>query len=963
MSTPIQQSLTDFTRYCRQHLRGDEKGEAQIFLDRFFTALGYLDGLKGAGAACEFRIKNEARRGTSFADLVWKPRVLIEMKKAGEKLELHYQQAFGYWTQLVPDRPKYVILCNFDEFWIYDFDINIYEPLDNILLDRLPDHSEAFGFLLPAPEKPIFSLNRKDVTKEATFQIAGAYKSMLQRRVPKNEALRYSLQCVVAMFAEDADLLPDLLFSRLIKECLDTKASSYDLVGGLFREMNTPNRTPAGRYKDVDYFNGGIFQTTYSFELTDYELNCLWGAANYEWANVNPAIFGSIFEAVMERDARHVFGAHYTSEQDIKKVVGPVITQPWLRRIEAAETLDDYYALLRELRQFRVLDPACGSGNFLFIAYREMKLLEKNLLARIRAASTSRDDTKRLQQFLLDEPYVSIRQFYGIDKNEYAVELAKVTLAIAKELVAKEAFDNRDAALPLDNLDGNIVCADALFIDWPACEAIIGNPPYQSKNKMQQEFGIEYLNQLHNAYPGVNGRADFCVYWFYLAHQHLSEGQYAGLVGTNTIRQNNSRESSLDYIVQNGGTIVEAVSSQDWSGEAAVYVSIVNWKKGEEPGMKVLFTENADHSLTRHEMPYINSSLSLQIDTTAARILTCNTKPKVVFQGQTHGHEGFLLEKKVAQQLLQKHPDYAEVLRPFLTGDELLSNLGGQPGRFVVDFSGKDLIEAVAYKEIFKIIEAKVLPKKKEKAEKQQAENAAALANNPKAKVNKHHINFYNSWWKLAYGREEMLAAIAKIPRYISCAQVTKRPIFEFISSKINPNAALIVFTFPDDYSFGIIQSGLHAQWFKEKCSTMKGDARYTTDSVWDTFPWPQSPTLPQVQAVAHASQALRTLRHDYMTKGHMSLRDLYRTLDKPGKNPLRDAQESLDRAVLAAYGWAEVPPSDVNAMLTRLLALNLELAGKEVNGEAVQAPGIPASVPMGERTGLVSGDCVRWVE
>jgi SAM-dependent methyltransferase len=958
MSATLRQSLSEFVSYCQKHLKGDEKGEAQIFLDRLFTAFGYAEGLKGAGAALEFRIQKENQRGTNFADLVWKPRVLFEMKKSGEKLEIHYQQAFGYWTRLVPDRPQYVVLCNFDEFWIYDFDVNIYEPLDKIPLERLPDHAEAFGFLLPSQEKPIFSLNRKDVTRDAAFQIAHTYKSLLQRKVDKTDALRFCLQCVVAMFAEDAELLPGLIFSKLVKECLDSKASSYELIGGLFREMNTPNRTPAGRYKDVEYFNGGIFQTVAPLELSDYELNCLWNATQYEWSNVNPAIFGSIFEAGMEKDARHILGAHYTSEQDIKKVVLPVITDPWLRRIEVAETLDDLYDLLRELRQFRVLDPACGSGNFLFIAYKEMKLLEQNMLARLRAASTSRDEAKRLSQFLQDEPYVSIRQFYGIDINEYAVELAKVTLMIAKELHVREAFDNKDAALPLDNLDANIVCADALFTDWPECEAIVGNPPYQSKNKMQQEFGVEYLNKLRTTYPDVNGRADFCVYWFWLAHRHLREGQYAGLVGTNTVRQNNSRESSLDYIVQNGGAIVNAVSSQDWSGEAAVYVSIVTWKKGDEPGPKILFTENPDKTLTRHELPHINSSLSLQVDVTSAKVLICNTQPKRVFQGQTHGHEGFLLPAKEAAAILQKHPHYAEVLRPFLIGDEMLSNFRAQPERFVIDFSGKDVIEAAAFKEVFKIIENKVFPDKKAKAEKQEAENREVLENNPKAKVNKHHINFFNSWWKLAYGREEMLAAIAKTSRFVAGGQVVKRPIFEFISSKINPNAQLIVFAFEDDYSFGVIQSSLHTQWFREKCSTLKGDFRYTTDSVWDTFPWPQSPTLAQVQAVAQAAKSLRALRRDYMEKGHLSLRDLYRTLDKPGKNPLRDAHTALDRAVLAAYGWADVQPDDVTEILTRLLALNLELAEKEANKEPVQAPGLPASANAGA---FVSEDCVEW--
>jgi type II restriction/modification system DNA methylase subunit YeeA len=560
----LQQSLADFTRYCRQHLRGDEKGEAQIFLDRLFTAFGFSEGLKGAGATCEFRIKNETRRATSFADLVWKPRVLVEMKKSGEKLELHYQQAFSYWQQLVPNRPRYVVLCNFDEFWIYDFDVNIYEPLDKVLLDQLADHSEAFGFLLPREENPIFSVNRSDVTKKAAEQVAGVYESMLRRRIPEEEALRFCLQCVVAMFAEDADLLPDLLFTKMVKDSLSGQASAYDAIGGLFREMNTPGQTPAGRFKDTPYFNGGIFDRVQPLELNEYELNCLENAASFEWQNVSPAIFGSIFEAGIEntkKGLRHNLGAHYTYEQDIKKVVAPTITDPWLQRIEESDTLDEQYELLRELRHFQILDPACGSGNFLFIAFKEMKLLEKNLLARIRERSTNREDAKRLSEFLQNEPFVSTRQFFGLDVNEYAVELAKVTLMIAKEISVREAFDIHDAALPLDNLDANIRCADALFTDWPACEAIIGNPPYQSKNKMQQEFGVEYLNRLRAAYPEVNGRADFCVYWFYKAHQHLPEDGYAGLVGTNTIRQNNSRVSSLDYIVQHGGTITNAVSS------------------------------------------------------------------------------------------------------------------------------------------------------------------------------------------------------------------------------------------------------------------------------------------------------------------------------------------------------------------------------------------------------------------
>lgn len=202
---------------------------------------------------------------------------------------------------------------------------------------------------------------------------------------------------------------------------------------------------------------------------------------------------------------------------------------------------------------------------------------------------------------------------------------------------------------------------------------------------------------------------------------------------------------------------------------------------------------------------------------------------------------------------------------------------------------------------------------------------------------------------------------ISKISRYIACARVTQRPIFEFISSEINPNDKVMIFAFEDDYSYGVIQSNAHWNWFIEKCTTLGMTPNYNSESIWDTFPWPQSPTLSQVQVVARAAQALRNLRNDYMKKGHMSLRDLYRTLDKPGKNPLRDAQEALDRAVLAAYGWADVQPSDVTAMLTRLLALNLEIAEKEAQKEAVQAPGLPACVDERAREAFVSEDCVRW--
>ncbi len=963
-----EQSIQQFVEYTKKHIKGDEKGEAQIFLDHFFISLGYSEGLKGAGADCEFRIKNQEKKSTSFADLVWKPRVLIEMKKRGENLLKHYQQAFSYWQLLVPNRPQYVILCNFDEFWIYDFDFDIDEPVDKIELINLVERRQSLTFLLPIPIKPIWGANKEDITDKAVKEVGYAFKAMIKRGIERKKALLYCMQCVLSMFAEDIGLLPNNIFSTVVNESLNKAGSnpgivpiSYDLIGNLFKEMNTQGITEGGLYKGVNYFNGGLFLEVNRLELTRYELERFQTASLKKWQHVNPAIFGSIFESALEEDERHQLGAHYTHEIDIRKIVYPVIVQPWENKISEAKNLSDYYKLINELRNFKVLDPACGSGNFLFVAYKEMKKLEKTLLTLIRENAQSREEAKEFQKFFEAGNYVSAKQFYGIDIKSYAVELAKVTLMVAKELTIKEATDYSDA-LPLDNLDENIICADALLnVDgtqrqWIEVDAIIGNPPYQSKNKMQTEFGKEYINKLRNAYPEVPGRADFCVYWFYKAHKHLKPNCYAGLIGTNTIRENYSREGSLDYIVNNGGAIVNAVSSQKWSGEAEVNVSIVNWKKGAFNDKKNLFFENKNNELVLHETDFINSSLSLTTDVASAKIIESNRKPKKVFLGQTHGHVGFLLSVAKAKEIIKKHPNYKEVLKPFLIGYELVAKHRSQPQRFVIDFTLKDINEASAYKELYQKIEKEVLPEREAKAKMQKENNKIITSKNSKAKTNKHHINFYNNWWKLSYGREDMLDYLKKVSRYIACARVTQRPIFDFFCKDIHPNDKVIVFALEDDYSYGIIQSKLHWLWITSKATTLGTGYNYNVASIWDTFPWPQKPTEKQIEKIAQLSKVLRDERNVIMEKNKSSLRDVYRVIEKPGKNKLKDLHTDLDNAVIDAYGF-----DAKNDLLQQLLELNLKVARAENEGQEVLSPGLPNWIA--DKQKYVSDDYVEFIE
>ncbi len=907
---------------------------------------------------------------TKFADLIWRPRVLLEMKKRGEPLARHQPQAYEYWHYMTGGRPRYVLLCNFDEILIYDFQEGQFdEPVDRVLVEELSRRYTALGFLFPTERRPLFGNDRTEITKEAAGKIGDLFRSLVERGETRERAQRFTLQCVVGLFAEDMSLLPRGLFTGLIGDCRSGAGSSYDLFGNLFRQMDTKAPARGGRYRDVPYFNGGLFRTVDPIELSQGDLGLLENAANEDWSRINPAIFGSLFQSSLAAEERHRQGSHYTHEADIQRIILPTLVKPLRQRLEAARTLEEIRALREILTSIRVLDPACGSGNFLYVAFRELVRLEIALLEMV----TERFPD-RARRGLGGLTLVSTHQLHGIDRDPFAVELAKVTMSFAKKLALDEVKARiatlqgdlpleLDSPLPLDDLDGVIRCDDALFCDWPRADVIVGNPPYQSKNKMQQELGAPYVSRLRERYPEIPGRADYCVYWFRRAHDELPPGGRAGLVGTNTIRQNYSREGGLDYIVANGGTITEAVTTQVWPGEAVVHVSIVNWVKegeggegssdGTAPGKRKLFTQlgdRLDSPFRLDELDVIPSSLSAGTDVTAARTLEVNARSAGCFQGQTHGHEGFLLGSEEADEVLREQPAARDVLHPFLTGDDLLT--AGLPARWVIDFHPRDVLAARRYPRLFARVERTVLADRQRAADEEKTRNAEVLSARPAAHVNLHHRNFLERWWLLSYPRPELIRRLATIPRYVACCQVTKRPIFEFVSTAIRPNAALMVFPFPDDYSFGVLQSGFHWAWLMARCSTMKGDFRYTTNSIFDAFPWPQEPALAAIRRVADSAATLRTARRAMLREHGMSLRELYASLEQPGKHPLRPLQSALDDAVRAAYGFA--PGAEA---LAALLALNGDVAAREGRGELVTGPGLPAAVV--DAGAFVTGDAV----
>lgn len=916
MSNPaphdLRAALTSFADWRIEHLTGDEKGDAQIFCDRLFQALGH-GGVREAGAVLEARIKKEDNKGTAFADLMWKPRVLIEMKKAGTDLSRHYRQAFQYWMRAVPDRPRYVILCNFDEFWVYDFDNQLDVPIDVVALKDLAARSDALSFMLPIEQPPVFGNDLVAVTRGAAAAVASVFRSVHARGIDRLTAQRFVLQSVVAMFSEDIGLLPGKFFTRALEDAKNG-AEAYDLLGALFTAMDTPGITPGGRYTGTPYFNGGLFSVVAPIELTAEELEKMRTAAATDWSAVRPEIFGTLFETSMDAGERHAYGSHFTSQADMAKIILPTIVTPWQDRIHAASTIGELQQLLLDMSTYRVFDPACGSGNFLYVAYREMRRLEAEVILLIRDKRRSTDLAAQGALSLVTPDH-----FLGMDINPFAVAVAKVTMMLAKKLAADE-FDDEQGVLPLDNLDETIVVGDALFDPWPKASAIVGNPPYLGRRKMVSELGVPYTQRLAKAYPSIGGVSDFVCYWFPLAHQALADGGRAGLVATKTVREGSSRKASLDYIVNHGGVIYDAVSAQPWSGDAAVTVSIINWVKGEQhaPKKKILWLNNGELRLPVDQIP---ASLSPNTDVALAQPLASNLSPKVCSQGQTTGNvKGFRLSAAQASAIIAKDPKSAAYIHPMTSGDPLLHQLGITS--WVIDLPFTDAVEAAAQAPgAMEHLRAHVLPDREKAAAAEAARNKETLERNPKAKVNRHHANFLAVWWRHAYRRDDLISALDKLPRYIAMSRVAaegRKSVYHFVDPAIRPDDSLAVFALDDDYSFGVLSSSLHRQWFDERCSRLEARPRYTLTTVFDSFPWPPDPDPKAIATVAAIVKEILDLRLQYLDRG-MTLAQQYDVLRQPGKSTLGALHDTLDQAVYDLYGF-----SHEDDTLAQLLALNL---------------------------------------
>ncbi|MGC1395032.1 MAG: DNA methyltransferase, partial [Coleofasciculaceae cyanobacterium] len=603
----------------------------------------------------------------------------------------------------------------------------------------------------------------------------------------------------------------------------------------------------------------------------------------------------NIFEGAIDATKRHAHGIHFTSEVDIRQIVRPTISDYWEERINSAGTIGELNALQLELQAYRVLDPACGSGNFLYVAYQELKRLEKVLIDKIAEKKRSPFVQKAMG-------YVTLQHFFGMDTNPFAVQLARVTMMIGRK-IAIDKLGLTENALPLDTLDNNIVCNDALFSEWEKADAIIGNPPFLGGKQMRIVLGDDYIDQVFGQFKDVKDSVDFCSYWFRLAHEHIDENGRAGLVGTNSISQGKSRRASLDYITQNNGYIHEAISTQPWSGEAKVHVSLVNWSK-QQP--------NSYH-LDNKVVSKINSSLTANIDVSEAARLQVNLNQ--CFQGVIPVGKGFVVTEEQVKEWIKADSRNQEVLKLLSDATSLAKSPHGTPERWIIDFNNMSLEDASDYYLPFTHIKAVVKPER----------------DNNRREVTKQN------WWQYGEKRPAMRKAIANLSCYFAVPAHSKWFIFLPAQNEWLPNNSTTVVASEDFYILGILTSQVHRLWVKAQSSTLKSDTRYTNTTCFETFPFPQSPSKKLIEQIRTAAQDLHDYRTEQMEKKQWGITQLYNQFFHEPSSQLFKLHAKLDQLVMQAYEFK----SD-DDILAKLLELNLELAEKEKRGKTIIGPWSP---------------------
>ncbi len=902
-----------------------------------------------------------------FADVWKKGHFGWEYKGKHKDLQAAYAQLQQYAPALA--NPPLLIVCDTDRFVIHTNWNDLVSETHEIALEELanPDKLNLLRYAFFEPDRLKPAKSRQQLTEEVAGKFATISEKLRQRGHDPHQVAHFVNRLIFCMFAEDIQLLRKGLFTDVLERGLKHPADLQRKLASLFVAMRDGGDWGM---EEILWFNGGLFDDDTALELKPDEIQMVYDTAKKDWSDIDPSIMGTLFERGLDPAKQSQLGAHYTDRDMIMKIINPVIVEPLIREWEevkakideelkkagAYETVEAgskvskkelinrageatkaknraekaYNAFKARLKSFKVLDPACGSGNFLYLSLKALKDIEQQV-------NIYGEVTFRQTQSI---PEIGPENIYGIEINPYAAELARVSVWIGEiQWIKKHGFHVPDNPV-LRKLE-NIVCHDALMNDdgseyhWPKVDVIVGNPPFIGDRKMIRELGEEYTFRVRDLYDGrVPGGADFVCYWFAKATAYMKAGwlQRGGLVSTNSIRGGKNRVV-LDNLVKKF-QIYDAWPDEDWVNEgAAVRVSMTCFAKDVQARCHLsgVLVDGIFTDLTAR-------AKSVKTDTSKVKILKENLD--VSFIG-TQKNGPFTIPGDEARKLLQlpTNPNgrpNSDVVRPWANGMDLTRR---PSDTWIIDF-GVDMpvSEAALYEAPFAHVEKHVKP----------------------TRENVRRDHHRNKWWLYGDTRPGLRKKVSKIDRFIATSMVAKHRFFVWLPKIQIPENLCVVVVKEDDTTFGILHSKYHKLWALKLGTSLEDRPRYTPSTTFETFPFPKGmepnrpaselAKSPKAQKIAEAARKLNELRENWLNPAGAVKRvpevvpgypDRIVPADKAAEkilakrtltnlyneNPtwLQNAHKELDDAVAEAYGW----PTDLtdDEILEKLFALNQQRA------------------------------------
>ena len=885
--------------------------------------------------------------GQGFADVYYGGHFAMEYKAPGKYKDLSgaYDQLLQYRENL--NNPPLLVVTDIDNWEIHTNFPNTQKRVYQFKHSEIAKAKthKVLWQMFHAPEQLHPRRNTEQVTAEAAEVFRLIADNMRRWAAEPQRIAHFLTKLVFCLFAEDVGLLPIAAETRegIVTHTIRQTRHKPNLFTKYMRDLFQAMADGSDfLMHDIPYFNGTLFDDVAVEELSSEALTELEKAAMLNWEAIEPSIFGTLFERSLDPRKRSQLGAHYTSREDILLIVEPALMAPlryqWDTVQLRAEALRQRYDraktgraltnarnqllqlrenILNRIRSVTVLDPACGSGNFLYVSLQLLMDMEKEVI-----------NHPLWQGLQRPAPEVHPRQMYGIELDPIAHALASIVVWIGYiQWRGSNGYMQSIREPILETLQGNIVCKDAIlaFDDegrpaapaWPAVDVIVGNPPFLGGFKMRGELGDEYIEGLHNQYKGrVIASADLVMYWFEKAREQLEQGKVKriGLLSTNSIRGGANRE--VLKRIKDTGDIFMAWSDREWILEgAAVRVSMVGFDKGlqEEKTLDGLPVAN------------INPDLSATVDITVAHRLAQNSN--LCFEG-TKKAGGFDIPEKAAQNLLQDDERNSDVVRLWVNGSDIVRS---PRNMWIIDFNMMSYDEAKTYTLPMAYVEEHIKPKRLTNRDKFSREN----------------------WWLHQAPRPKMREAMsdAGISRYICTPRVAKHRIFVWLDVTVLPDSATVAFARDDDYFFGVLHSKLHEVWSLRMGTSLEDRPRYTPTTTFQTFPFPWPPGKEDqpsaaYQAISRAAKQLNAERHAWLNPegvGGRALKErtltnlynalqVFRGLDSMKVKAaaadfaprLDELHQALDVAVCAAYGWGPALLDDDEEILRRLLALNL---------------------------------------